>query len=75
MLSIFYLYSAKKRWIEIEKTIAALGGESEAPFQILAQRDYILKEIEYYTESSNTFAFYSIIFLLTIGLGCVIIYH
>ena len=55
MLSVIHYISATRRLTEVEKTIIMLGGkhnESEVPFQILAQRDFIKKEVEYFADES-----------------------
>lgn len=54
MISVFRYIYATKRLTEVEKTIRMLGGE-EAPVQILAQRDMIRKEIDYYVDQSIKF--------------------
>lgn len=50
MLSIFHYYSAKERLGESEKTILMLGGEDECQPMILAQRDMIKLEMQFYRE-------------------------
>ena len=48
MMSIIHYISAIRRLKESEKTVMMLGGERECQEMILAQRDYIKMEIEYY---------------------------
>jgi len=67
MLSIFHYWSAKERLAEHEKTIMMLGGESECQPMILAQRDMIELEMQYYKEMAQEF------FWLTVKLLGVII--
>lgn len=50
--------SALRRLKESEKTVYMLGGEREAPPMILAQRDMIKNEVEYYQEESIKLAFF-----------------
>jgi hypothetical protein len=50
--------SALRRLKESEKTVYMLGGEREAPPMILAQRDMIKNEVEYYQEESVKLAFF-----------------
>ena len=48
MISIIHYISAIRRLKESEKTVMMLGGESECQEMILAQRDMIRFETEYY---------------------------
>lgn len=48
MRSIYYLWEAKRRLKACEEFIDLYGGEKECNAQILAQRDMIRLEIEYY---------------------------
>lgn len=50
IINLIHYISAKRRLEENEKTIKVLGGVEETPVQILAQRDMIKNEIEYYRE-------------------------
>jgi hypothetical protein len=50
MISIIHYISANKRLQEVEKTVTMLGGESECPVQILAQRDMLAFERDFYKE-------------------------
>ena len=52
MLSFIHYVSALRRLKESEKTVHMLGGEREAPPMILAQRDMIKNEVEYYQDES-----------------------
>jgi len=57
MISIIHWISAKRRLTEVQKTIIMLGGEhdaSEVPVQILAQREMIEREVNYYETSALT---------------------
>jgi len=56
MLSIFHYFSAKERLVEHEKTIMMLGGESECQPMILAQRDFIKMELEYYRKPAKVWS-------------------
>lgn len=57
MISFIHYISALRRLKESEKTVYMLGGEREAPPMILAQRDMIKNEVEYYQEESIKLAF------------------
>lgn len=58
MISFIHYMSALRRLKESEKTVYMLGGEREAPPMILAQRDMIKNEVEYYQEESVKLAFF-----------------
>ena len=58
MLSFIHYVSAMRRLKESEKTVYMLGGEHEAPPMILAQRDMIKHEVEYYKEESIKLSFF-----------------
>ena len=58
MLSFIHYVSAMRRLKESEKTVYMLGGEHEAPPMILAQRDMIKHEVEYYKEESIKLTFF-----------------
>jgi len=58
MMSFIHYVSALRRLKESEKTVYMLGGEREAPPMILAQRDMIKHEVEYYQEESVKLAFF-----------------
>jgi hypothetical protein len=53
MLSVFHYYSAKMRLRESKKTIQLMGGENECQPMLLAQRDMIEFEMNYYYEQIN----------------------
>jgi len=56
MLSIFHYWSAKDRLKEANKTVLMMGGPDECTPMILAQREMIQLEMEYYKEEAvNTF--------------------
>jgi hypothetical protein len=67
MLSILHYWTAKDRLREADKTIFMMGGESECSRMVLAQRDMIRLEVEYYKESMKE------LFWLTIKLLGVIL--
>ena len=52
MISFIHYVSALRRLKESEKTVYMLGGEREAPPMILAQRDMIKNEVDYYQDES-----------------------
>jgi predicted ATP-grasp superfamily ATP-dependent carboligase len=49
--------SALRRLKEANKTIYMLGGERESPPMVLAQRDMIKHEVDYYEDESIKLAF------------------
>lgn len=52
MFSFIHYISASRRLKEAEKTVYMLGGPHEAPPMILAQRDMIKHEVQYYKDES-----------------------
>lgn len=70
MLSVLHWISAQRRLTEAQKTVYMLGGtqynESEVPNQILAQRDMIKLERDYYRDRALDF-FFIALFLSIIG--------
>jgi len=52
MLSFIHYISALRRFKESEKTVYMMGGDREAPPMILAQRDIIKLEVDYYQQES-----------------------
>jgi len=60
MLSLIHFISATRRLKETEKTVLMLGGETEAPPMVLAQRDIIKLEVDYYKKESVRLCFYLI---------------
>jgi len=53
MLSIIHYISAGRRLVEANKTIHMLGGEDECQPMLLAQRDMIQLERDYYKEEAT----------------------
>ena len=66
MLCYLDYISACRRLHEAEKTVIMLKGEkyseSDVPMQVLAQRDFILKEKEYYGEECIKWNFLLLLF-------------
>ena len=60
MLCVIEYLFAIRRLQEANKTIKVLGGEHSVHVQMLAQRDFIKHELEYYKEKSKKFAYVSI---------------
>ena len=58
MISFIHYISALRRLKESEKTVYMLGGPREAPPMVLAQRDMIKHEVEYYQDESVKLGFY-----------------
>jgi len=52
MISFIHYISALRRLKESEKTVYMMGGDREAPPMILAQRDIIKLEVDYYKDES-----------------------
>lgn len=75
MLSIIHLISATRRLEEIEKTILMMGGsrhhDNDVPVTLVAQRDMVKREIEYYRDKCEALAFYSFITFVFVALGSV----
>jgi hypothetical protein len=69
MISIIHFISAKRRLKESKKTIYMMGGELECPPPILAQRDMIELEVQYYKEEAYRFVI-GTIFVFAIILIC-----
>lgn len=65
MLSVIHFISAIRRLEEIEKTILMMGGsrhhDDDVPVTLVAQRDMVKREIEYYKERCEALAFYTVI--------------
>ena len=71
MMSFVHYISALRRLKESEKTVHMLGGEREAPPMILAQRDMIKNEVEYYQDESIKLAF----FVGVVAIFAVVVYN
>jgi hypothetical protein len=61
MLSFIHYISAMRRLKESEKTVYMLGGPREAPPMVLAQRDMIKHEVEYYKDEAVKLGAYIVI--------------
>ena len=57
MMCYLHYYSANKRLSEWEKTVKMLGGERNAGNQVLAQRDMVRLEKNYYADLCVTWNF------------------
>jgi hypothetical protein len=66
MISVLHYISAGRRLKEAEKTVYMMGGETECPEILLAQRDMIELEVNYYAEESR---FWALPITITIILG------
>jgi hypothetical protein len=76
MMSLVHLISAKRRLKELEKTVTLLKhdkyNEDDVPVTVLAQRDFVKLEVEYYQdEVGNLLAYtlFAIGFLFLIGVA------
>lgn len=73
MISIIHYISAKRRLQESNKTVMMMGGEDECPPMLLAQRDMIALETEYYHEEMENLLIYAC-YAALIVIGCSLIY-
>jgi len=68
MLSVIHYVSAIRRLEEIEKTILMMGGsrhhDNDVPVTLVAQRDMVKREIEYYKERCEALTLYTFLTLL-----------
>lgn len=62
MISIIHYISAKRRLKESDKTVMMMGGEGECPPMLLAQRDMIALETEYYREEMDKLLNWALLF-------------
>ena len=74
MMSLVHLISAKRRLKELEKTVTMLKhdrySEDDVPVTVLAQRDFVKMEVEYYEEEARNLLLYTLFiigFLIVIG--------
>jgi len=65
MISIIHYISAKRRLKESNKTVMMMGGEEECQPMLLAQRDMIALETEYYREQVDKLLNWALLF--TVG--------
>jgi hypothetical protein len=65
MISIIHYISAKRRLQESNKTVMMMGGEEECQPMLLAQRDMIALETEYYREQVDKLLNWALLF--TVG--------
>lgn len=72
MISLIHLISAKRRLKELEKTVTMLKGnkfsETDVPVMILAQRDFVKLEVEYYEDEARNLLGYTLIGIFTLTL-------
>jgi len=72
MISIIHWISAKRRLTEAEKTVMMLRdnkfSDAGVPEMVLAQRDFIQKEMEYYYERALNWFFFLILVFGCYGL-------
>jgi len=76
MICLIHLISAKRRLKELNKTVTLLKhdkySEDDVPVMVLAQRDFVKLEVEYYEgEARNLLAYtlFAIGFLFLIGVA------
>ena len=68
-MNLFNYLSARRRLVEINKTIEAMGGDDEASPMLLAQRDITSDEVTYFYYESISSVIYTLIFLLILIVG------
>ena len=64
MTAFFNYISARRRLIEINKTIDAMGGESESSPILLAQREMTADEVTFFFYKFISDVIYTLIFVL-----------
>lgn len=73
MLSVIHYVSAVRRLEEIEKTILMMGGsrhhDRDVPVTLVAQRDMVKREIEYYRDRCETILFFSFMIFVFGSIG------
>ena len=70
MISIIRYVSAERRLKEAQKTVIMLGGEDETPPMVLAQRDMIELERNYYRDEATDF----LVHILVASILCIPIF-
>ena len=60
-MNLFNYLSARRRLVEINKTIEAMGGDDEASPMLLAQRDITSDEVTYFYYESISSVIYTLI--------------
>jgi hypothetical protein len=73
MISIIHYISAKRRLKESNKTVMMMGGEDECPPMLLAQRDMIALEAQYYREEMDKLLNLALLISI-IMIGCGLLY-
>lgn len=68
-MNLLNYFGARRRLVEVNKTIMAMGGEEEAPPLLLAQRDMTADEVTYFYYESISDVIYTFIFLLILIVG------
>jgi hypothetical protein len=69
MISIIHFISASRRLAEADKTVYMMGGKNQAPPMILAQRDMIKLEKDYYYDKMIDMIFILLFILVLSGIG------
>ena len=77
MMSLIHLISSKRRLKELEKTVTLLKhdkySEDDVPVMVLAQRDFVKLEVEYYEgEARNLLAYTLFIIGILVLIGVVV---
>jgi len=68
-MNLLNYFGARRRLVEVNKTIMAMGGEEEAPPLLLAQSDMTADEVTYFYYESISDVIYTFIFLLILIVG------
>ena len=74
MMCYLHYYSANKRLSEWEKTVKMLGGERNAGNQVLAQRDMVRLEKNYYADLCVTWNFI-LFFIMVLAISFFAVYN
>ena len=73
MISIIHYISARRRLQESNKTVMMMGGEEECQPMLLAQRDMIALEMQYYREEMDKLLSLALLFSMIV-IGCGLLY-
>jgi len=73
MISIIHYISARRRLQESNKTVMMMGGEEECQPMLLAQRDMIALEAQYYREEMDKLLSLALLISIIV-IGCGLVY-
>lgn len=75
MMCFVHYISAKRRLKESIKTVYMMGGDEECQPMLLAQRDMIALEVEYYGEECTRFVYKMIVLAISLTLIFILSQH